>query len=97
MSAGGRTVNGDPGLAGRGGRGGGGAAPDNSVFGRVVSLKTAIMSIWEMPSAALVSQYTDLKTALPPAITEGNAVVTRARTLSTTLQRYNVTMRVPAT
>jgi photosystem II stability/assembly factor-like uncharacterized protein len=81
---------------GRGGRGGGGAAPDVSVFGRVVTLKTAIMSIWEMPSDALVKQYTDLKAAMTPAITDANAVVTRARSLSTTLQRYNITMRVPA-
>jgi hypothetical protein len=82
--------------AGRGGgRGGGGAAPDVSVFGRVVTLKTAIMNIWETPSPALVTQYTDLKAALTPAIAEANAVVARARTLSTTLQRYNITMRVP--
>jgi hypothetical protein len=84
--------------AGRGGgRGGGAAAPDASVFGRVGSLKTAIMNIGELPSDALVKQYTDLKAALTPAITEANAVVARARTLSTTLQRYNISMRVPAT
>jgi hypothetical protein len=66
------------------------------VFGRLVALKTAIMNIWEMPSTSLVQQYTDVKAALPPAITEANTVVTRARSLSTSLQRYNITMRVPA-
>jgi hypothetical protein len=81
---------------GRGGRGGGGAPADASVFGRVGALKNAIMNIWEMPSDALVRQYTDLKAALTPAITEANAVVARARTLSATLARHNVTMRVPA-
>ncbi|HKS04883.1 MAG TPA: hypothetical protein VJR92_01100, partial [Gemmatimonadaceae bacterium] len=81
---------------GRGGRGGGGAPADASVFGRVGALKNAIMNIWEMPSDALVRQYTDLKAALTPAITEGNAIIARARTLSTTLQRHNVTLRVPS-
>ena len=81
---------------GGGGRGGGAAAPDMSVFGRVGTLKTAIMNIWELPSDALVKQYSDVKAMLTPAITEANAVVTRARTMSTTLQRYSITMRVPA-
>ena len=86
-----------PAPAGRGGgRGGGAAAPDLSVFGRVSALKTAIMNIWEFPSDALVKQYADVKAMLTPAITEANAVVTRARTMSTTLQRYNISMRVPA-
>jgi hypothetical protein len=54
------------------------------------------MNIWEMPSAELVEQYSDVKAALTPAITEATAVVTRARAMSTTLGRYSITMRVPA-
>jgi len=86
-----------PAPAGRGGgRGGGAPAPDLSAFGRVGTLKAAIMNIWELPSDALLKEYTDVKAMLTPAITEANAVVTRARTMSTTLQRHNITMRVPA-
>ena len=58
-------------------------------------MKTAIMGIWEPPSDALVRQYTDVKAALPKAITDANAVLQRARALSQTLGTHGVTLTVP--
>jgi hypothetical protein len=81
---------------GGGGRGGAPADPAN-VFGRAGTLKGAIGGIWEMPSAALVAQYTEVKAALPRAITEANGVLTRARAASEALKSHNVTLTVPTT
>jgi hypothetical protein len=78
---------------GRGGAGGGGA--DANVLGRAGTVKGAIMGIWEAPSAALVRQYDEVRVALPRAITEGQAVVTRAAAVSQALRAHNITLNVP--
>jgi photosystem II stability/assembly factor-like uncharacterized protein len=85
---------------GRGGRGGGfgpgGAQDTNNVLARVASVKGQIMNIWEMPSDALVKQYTDVRTALPKAVSDANAFLLKAMTMSQTLKKYNITLNVPA-
>jgi hypothetical protein len=86
--------------AGRGGGGGGGGggrgggAADNAL-GRVAAVKNAIMNIWEAPSEAASRQAASARTALTAAITEANAVLARARTVSTALKAHNVTLNVP--
>ena len=54
------------------------------------------MGVWETPSPALMKQVSDVKTALPAAMTEATAFLAKARTMSRTISRYNVTMLVPA-
>ena len=88
-----------PGAGGGGGGGGGGrggGAPDpQNLLNRAATLKNSIMGIWEPPSDALVRQYTDVKAALLKAITDANAVIQRARTMSQTLSTHGVTLTVP--
>lgn len=83
---------------GRGGFGGGGAAAGASpnVLARAGTVKGRIMSFYDMPSDALMAQYADVRVALPRAVTEANAVLGRAQTLSQALAKYGVTLTVPA-
>jgi photosystem II stability/assembly factor-like uncharacterized protein len=91
---GGAAGGGRGGGGGGGGRGGG--APDPAdVLGRTAALKGQLMSIWEVPSAALVAQYNELKLTLPRAVTEANAFLARARTMSESLRRHSITLNVP--
>jgi hypothetical protein len=87
-----------PPAAGRGGGGGGGrggGAPDQNVLARVAASKAAIMGIWEPPSDAVTRQAATARSSLLAAITEANGVIARARTVSTALKSYNVTLNVP--
>ena len=85
-----------PGRGGGGGGGGrGGGAPDQNVLGRVAASKAAIMGIWEPPSDAISRQAASARTALLAAITEAQALIARARTVSTALRPHNVTLNVP--
>ena len=86
---------GAPGRGGGGGGGRGGAVDPANVLGRVTTLKTSMMSFWETPSPALVAQYNTLRLEVPRAITEANAFMTKARTASEALRRFNVTLSVP--
>ena len=88
------AAGGGPGGGGGGGRGGGPPDPQN-LLARAGNVKNQIMGIWEPPSNALVRQYTEVKAALPKAITDANAVLLRARTLSRTLSSHGVTLTVP--
>ena len=63
--------------------------------GRTSTLKSQLAGIWEVPSASLMRQYTDVKLALPRAVTEGNAVLAKAATVSTALKKYDITLTVP--
>ncbi len=86
------------GAGGRGGGGGRGAAPDpENVLARTTSLKTQLMAVWEAPSASSVRQYNDVKVALPKAIADANALLTRAAAMSQALKTYDVTLTVPPT
>jgi hypothetical protein len=48
-----------------------------------------------MPSETYLRQYGELKTALPKAISDANACLLKAMTLSQALSKYNVTLTVP--
>jgi hypothetical protein len=91
-----------PGAGGFGGGGGGGggrgggAGDLQNLVARAGAVKNGIMGIWEPPSDALMKQYADIKLALPKAIADANALLARARTVSTTLGRSGVTLTVPA-
>jgi hypothetical protein len=78
-----------------GGRGGAPLDPEN-VLGRTSALKNSVAAIWEAPSATLVRQYNELKIALPKAVTDANAVLTKAGTVSAALKKYDITLTVPA-
>jgi photosystem II stability/assembly factor-like uncharacterized protein len=83
---------------GRGGGGGrGGAVDPDNVLARTSALKNSLMSFWEPPSGSLVRQYNDVKLSMPKAITDANAVLTRAATVSQALKRYDITLTVPPT
>jgi photosystem II stability/assembly factor-like uncharacterized protein len=92
--AGGRGIGGR-GAGGRGGRGGGGGGDGANVLARVAAVKTAIGGIWELPSDAMMKRYTDVKTELPSAIAEANAVVGKANALAPTLKRYGIEINIP--
>jgi photosystem II stability/assembly factor-like uncharacterized protein len=80
---------------GRGGGGGrGGAANPANVLGRTGTVKSQIMGIWESPSPAMVKQYASVKRDLPKAISEADAFIARARAMSATLKKYDVTLDV---
>ena len=85
---------------GGGGRGGGGGGrgggfdPEN-VLGRTSALKNALAGIWEVPSASMMRQYTDVKLALPKAITDANALLVKAASVSQALKKYDITLTVP--
>jgi len=84
--------------AGRGGRGGfggrGGGDPAN-VLARTSAVKSSIMSVWEAPSGALVSQFYEVRPLLDAAIGDAGELLDRARALAATLARYDVTLTVP--
>jgi CheY-like chemotaxis protein len=83
-----------PGGGGGGGRGGAGADNAN-VVGRVGTVKGAIMGTWETPSASLMKQANEVKVALPAALLQANAVITKARAMSKVLAPAGVTFTVP--
>jgi hypothetical protein len=91
-------TNAPPAAAGRGGGGGGRGGPPvdpENVLARASTLKNAAQGIWEPLSPSMSRTYTDVKLALPKAITDANALLTRAATVSTALKRYDITLTVP--
>jgi hypothetical protein len=86
---------GGAGGGGRGGGRGGGGADSANVLGRAGNVKGQIMGFWELPSDYLMKQYTDVKVALPRAITDARAFFVKAMAMSQTLKKYNITLTVP--
>ncbi len=90
------------GPAGGGGRGGGGGfgggaaggAPSPNLLARAGTVKGRIMSFYDLPSDALMSQYADVRVALPRAVTEANTLLARAQALSQALAKHGVTLTV---
>jgi len=81
---------------GRGGGFGGGAPVNNTdVVGRAGNVKGQIMAFYDMPSTSLMNQYADVRLALPRAITELNAFLVKATSLSQALAKNGVTLTVP--
>ena len=94
--AGARGGRGGGGGRGAGGRGAGGAASsDADLVARASTIKAAIAGIWELPSEAMMKRYTDVKAALPPAISEANRVIARVSAMSPVLKRYGIEMNIP--
>ena len=71
-------------------------ANPNDLVARAGTVKAQIMSFQDMPSDTLVKQYNDVKLALPRAIAEANALLTKAMTLSQALKKYDVALTVPS-
>jgi photosystem II stability/assembly factor-like uncharacterized protein len=81
--------------AGGGGRGGGGPVNTTDVVGRTGNVKGQIMAFYDLPSTSLMTQYSDVRLALPKAITELNAFLAKATALSQALAKNGVTLTVP--
>ena len=58
-------------------------------------MKNALAGIWEAPSASMMRQYSDVKLALPKAITDANALLVKAASVSQALKKYDITLTVP--
>jgi hypothetical protein len=85
-----------PGAGGRGGGGGRGAAPDpENVLARTTALRTALIGIWEPPSAWMVRQYEQAKLELPKAVSDADAVLARGAGVAQALQKVGITLTVP--
>ena len=85
------------GRGGGGGFGGGGpVANPADLVARAGAIKAQMMSFQDTPSDTLIKQYNDVKLALPRAITEANAVLVKAMTLSQSLKKYDINVNVPA-
>nr|MBA2258786.1 hypothetical protein [Acidobacteriota bacterium] len=70
-----------PATGGRGGGGGGGRGGDVSPIGRLAQAKNGMMGgMW--PTQAIMTAYADAKTAVPAAVAEVDAVLTKGRALS---------------
>jgi hypothetical protein len=84
--------------AGGGGFGFGGGAPasPDDLVAKAGALKGQMMSFSEVPSETLMKQYNDVKVALPKAITDANAFLVKAMTVSQALKKYDVALTVPA-
>jgi hypothetical protein len=89
------TPAGGRGAAGGGGGGGGrGGGDPHNVLARTGTVKSQIMGIWEVPSPAMVKQYTAAKADLPKAMAAADAFVARAAVMSATLKKYDITLTV---
>jgi photosystem II stability/assembly factor-like uncharacterized protein len=88
---------GAPAAAGRGGGGGGrgGADPANALA-RTGATKTAIMGIWETPSAGMLKQAAEAKAALARAEAEAEALLLKIGAVSSALKKYDITIAMPA-
>jgi photosystem II stability/assembly factor-like uncharacterized protein len=80
---------------GRGGGGGGrGGAGSDSLTARLAQAKNALMGgMW--PTEQTLKSCSDVKTTVPKAIAEANALFAKAATLSTNLARHNLTLTAP--
>jgi photosystem II stability/assembly factor-like uncharacterized protein len=82
--------------AGRGGGGGGrGGADPSNALARAGAVKSAIMGIWETPSAGMLKQSADAKAALTQAIADANALMPKIAAVSAALKKYEITVTVP--
>jgi hypothetical protein len=90
-----------PDAGGRGGRGGGGrgggpAVNPANILARTATVKTRVMSFYDVPSDAMMAQVADIRATFPKAVAEVNAFLTKASALSQALEKAGVTLKVPA-
>jgi len=86
--------------AGRGAGGGGGgrgAVDLSNALARTGAAKSAIMGIWETPSAGMLKQSADSKAALTKAIADADALMPKIAAVSAALKKYDITITVPGT
>jgi photosystem II stability/assembly factor-like uncharacterized protein len=83
-----------PAQAAFGGFGGGGRGQD--LISQASYVKGQMASFWEMPSDALMKEYSDIKLAFPKAVADANAFLLRAATMGQTLKKYDIALTVPA-
>jgi hypothetical protein len=75
-----------------GGRGGGGGEP--GPMARAAQAKNGLMGgMW--PTKSTMDAYAEAKTGVPAAITEADALLTKAQALSATLAKHGITLTVP--
>jgi len=80
---------------GRGGGGGGGRGQNESLQAKLGQAKNGLMAGMSVADPT-VRAYTEVKAQTPRAITDLNAAIAKAATLSATLAKYNVTLTAPA-
>jgi photosystem II stability/assembly factor-like uncharacterized protein len=78
-----------------GGRGGGGRGQNESLSAKLAQAKNGLTAGMS-PADPTVRAYTEVKGQTPRTIADLNAAIAKAAALSTTLQKYNVTLTVPA-
>jgi hypothetical protein len=88
---------GAPAAPGRGGGGGGrGGADPSNALARTGAIKSAIMGVWETPSAGALKQVTEAKAALAKAVADANALMPKVAAVAEALKKYDITLTVPA-
>jgi hypothetical protein len=80
---------------GGGGRGGGPAANPANILARIGTVKTRVMSFYDVPSDAIMAQVADIRATFPKTVAEVNASLTKATALSQALEKSGVTLKVP--
>jgi len=70
--------------------------PDESIVGKVGVLKAQVLAFEEMPSDSYMKEYASVKAELPKALSDANAFLIRASTMSQTLKKYDITLNAPA-
>jgi len=80
---------------GRGGGGGGGRGANESLAAKLGQAKNGLTAGMS-PADPTVRAYTEVKAQTPKAIIDLNAAIAKAATLSTALQKYTLTLTVPA-
>jgi photosystem II stability/assembly factor-like uncharacterized protein len=82
------------GRAGGGGGGRGGADPSNALA-RTGAVKSALMGVWETPSAGSLKQVSEAKAALAKAMAEANALMPKVTAVAAELKKYDISITVP--
>ena len=84
-----------PPQGGRGGGGGGRGGPEPSAIVRATQAKNGLMGgMW--PTQSTIDAFNEAKTGVPAAITEANATLAKAQTVSAALAKHGITLTVPA-
>jgi hypothetical protein len=74
--------------------GGGRGGVNESVMTQLAQAKNGLMGgMW--PTEQTTKAYADVKTKVPKAIADANALMTKAQALSAELAKYNITLTVP--
>jgi hypothetical protein len=67
-----------------------------NILARTATVKTRVMSFYDVPSDAMMAQVADIRATFPKAVAEVNAFLTKASALSQALEKAGVTLKVPA-